>query len=48
MKSYSEIEAIDLFDHITKPKVLLVDVRQATEPVGRRALRPDRWYAQAE
>jgi rhodanese-related sulfurtransferase len=31
MKSYSEIEAIDLFDHITKPKVLLVDVRNDDE-----------------
>lgn len=31
MKSYSEIEAIDLFDLITKPKVLLVDVRNDDE-----------------
>lgn len=31
MKSYSEIEAVDLFDHITKPKVLLVDVRNDDE-----------------
>jgi rhodanese-related sulfurtransferase len=31
MKSYSEIEASDLFDHITKPKVLLVDVRNDDE-----------------
>lgn len=31
MKSYSEIEASDLFDHIIKPKVLLVDVRNDDE-----------------
>jgi rhodanese-related sulfurtransferase len=31
MKSYSEIEAVDLFDHIVKPKVLLVDVRNDDE-----------------
>jgi rhodanese-related sulfurtransferase len=31
MKSYSEIEASDLFDLITKPKVLLVDVRNDDE-----------------
>jgi rhodanese-related sulfurtransferase len=31
MKSYSEIEAADLFDHIVKPKVLLVDVRNDDE-----------------
>jgi rhodanese-related sulfurtransferase len=31
MKSYSEIEAADLFDLITKPKVLLVDVRNDDE-----------------
>jgi rhodanese-related sulfurtransferase len=31
MKNYSEIEASDLFDHITKPKVLLVDVRNDDE-----------------
>jgi rhodanese-related sulfurtransferase len=31
MKSYSEIEAVDLFDLITKPKVLLVDVRNDDE-----------------
>lgn len=31
MKSYSEIEASDLFDIITKPKVLLVDVRNDDE-----------------
>jgi rhodanese-related sulfurtransferase len=31
MKSYSDIEAGDLFDLITKPKVLLVDVRNDDE-----------------
>ena len=31
MKIYSEIEAVDLFDLITKPKVLLVDVRNDDE-----------------
>ena len=31
MKSYSDIEANDLFDLITKPKVLLVDVRNDDE-----------------
>jgi rhodanese-related sulfurtransferase len=31
MKSYSDIEASDLFDLITKPKVLLVDVRNDDE-----------------
>jgi rhodanese-related sulfurtransferase len=31
MKSYSEIEAPDLFDLITKPRVLLVDVRNDDE-----------------
>jgi rhodanese-related sulfurtransferase len=31
MKSYSEIEASDLFEHVTKPKVLLVDVRNDDE-----------------
>ncbi len=31
MKNYSEIEANDLIDHITKPKVLLVDVRNDDE-----------------
>lgn len=31
MKSYSEIEASDLFEHINKPKVLLVDVRNDDE-----------------
>ena len=31
MKSYSEIEARDLFEHITRPKVLLVDVRNDDE-----------------
>lgn len=31
MKSYSEIEASDLIDYITKPKVLLVDVRNDDE-----------------
>jgi rhodanese-related sulfurtransferase len=31
MKSYSEIEAADLFDLVTKPKVLLVDVRNDDE-----------------
>ena len=31
MKSYSEIEASDLFELITKPKVLLVDVRNDDE-----------------
>jgi rhodanese-related sulfurtransferase len=31
MKSYSEIEAVDLFELITKPKVLLVDVRNDDE-----------------
>ena len=31
MKSYSEIEAFDLFELITKPKVLLVDVRNDDE-----------------
>ena len=31
MKSYSEIEASDLIEHITKPKVLLVDVRNDDE-----------------
>ena len=31
MKSYSEIEAGDLFNLITKPKVLLVDVRNDDE-----------------
>jgi rhodanese-related sulfurtransferase len=31
MKSYNEIEAADLFDIITKPKVLLVDVRNDDE-----------------
>ena len=31
MKSYSEIEAADLFDLITKPRVLLVDVRNDDE-----------------
>ena len=34
MKNYSEIEAKDLFDHITKPKVLLVDVRNDDEVAG--------------
>jgi rhodanese-related sulfurtransferase len=31
MKSYSDIEAGDLFDLITKPKVFLVDVRNDDE-----------------
>jgi rhodanese-related sulfurtransferase len=31
MKSYSEIEAGDLFEHMIKPKVLLVDVRNDDE-----------------
>ena len=31
MKSYSEIEASDLFELVTKPKVLLVDVRNDDE-----------------
>lgn len=31
MKSYSEIEAKDLFEHVTRPKVLLVDVRNDDE-----------------
>ena len=31
MKSYSEIEAADLFNLVTKPKVLLVDVRNDEE-----------------
>ena len=31
MKSYSEIDATDLFDLITKPRVLLVDVRNDDE-----------------
>jgi rhodanese-related sulfurtransferase len=31
MKSYSDIEANDLFDLVTKPKVLLVDVRNDDE-----------------
>ncbi len=31
MKSYSEIEANDLFELLTKPKVLLVDVRNDDE-----------------
>ena len=31
MKSYTEIEAADLFDLITKPRVLLVDVRNDDE-----------------
>ncbi len=31
MKSYSEIVANDLFDLLTKPKVLLVDVRNDDE-----------------
>jgi rhodanese-related sulfurtransferase len=31
MKSYSEIEAKDLFDHLLKAKVLLVDVRNDDE-----------------
>jgi rhodanese-related sulfurtransferase len=31
MKSYTEIEAPDLFDLITKPRVLLVDVRNEDE-----------------
>ena len=31
MKSYSEIEAAHLFDLITKPRVLLVDVRNDDE-----------------
>jgi rhodanese-related sulfurtransferase len=31
MKSYTEIEAPDLFDLITKPRVLLVDVRNDDE-----------------
>jgi rhodanese-related sulfurtransferase len=31
MKSYSDIEASDLFELITKPKVLLVDVRNDDE-----------------
>ena len=31
MKSYSEIEAADLFNLITKPRVLLVDVRNDEE-----------------
>jgi rhodanese-related sulfurtransferase len=31
MKSYTEIEAKDLFDHVLKPKVLLVDVRNDDE-----------------
>jgi rhodanese-related sulfurtransferase len=34
MKSYNEIEASDLFDIITKPKVLLVDVRNDDEVAG--------------
>ena len=31
MKSYSEIESPDLFDLITKPRVILVDVRNDDE-----------------
>jgi rhodanese-related sulfurtransferase len=31
MKSYNEIEAADLFELVTKPKVLLVDVRNDDE-----------------
>jgi rhodanese-related sulfurtransferase len=31
MKSYSEIDAADLFDLITKPRVILVDVRNDDE-----------------
>ena len=31
MKSYTEIEAKDLFDYVLKPKVLLVDVRNDDE-----------------
>lgn len=31
MKSYTEIEAKDLFDHLLKAKVLLVDVRNDDE-----------------
>ena len=31
MKNYSEIEANDLIDHLTKSKVLLVDVRNDDE-----------------
>jgi rhodanese-related sulfurtransferase len=31
MKSYTEIESPDLFDLITKPRVLLVDVRNDDE-----------------
>lgn len=31
MKSYSEIEANDLLEHLSKPKVLLVDVRNDDE-----------------